>query len=524
MAKGEIYGKTNIPTKLILYTGLETDTADVVVDNKEKTIAVNVKVGETVQEQLVSGENIKTINGENILGSGNIEVVTDLSDYSTTEETQEMINNSTEAVYTELSADIEFESSRATEAERLLNQKDVQYFNKFVSGENIDAQFSEDEIVYCTEGSITRGGTIPSTLLISLPQTYGSGGAIYLHSLYINYIDKNGDEQEYEHTFAVDNVADFTAYGQTSDLSGISWLLNQTNATASAPTTSSAKPTGSSIVCLKCGAGNSSTTTRNLTLSTEDLGGCTVLNVAVGVCTTTNGVVFMSVKAANDDWYFNDGESQTEDLTHQITQSKSASPYDGESFAFTNEPDGTELGEATTITFKDVFLTKSIESGEDDIIELDAYETLYLDKSTDKLYRYNGETLVKVDAIEFGYTNTTAYRGDLGQRNYEQIQTNSSSIRTLNTFKPKSRRITILSSDWINSSYAISLDPITVGEFDVLMVTPDDNSAQEYYDCGITRQLIEGESGEGQSIVLTASEIPSETITVQIVYIPCEEF
>ena len=86
--KKSIGGNVNIPTKSISYTGLETDTAEVVVNNDDKTIAVNVNVEEvtknsatkeelaqglsTKQDVLVSGENIKTINDESILGSGNI--------------------------------------------------------------------------------------------------------------------------------------------------------------------------------------------------------------------------------------------------------------------------------------------------------------------------------------------------------------------------------------------------------------------------------------------------------------------
>ena len=38
------------------------------------------------QDTLISGENIKTINNESLLGSGNLEVITDLSDYYTKEE------------------------------------------------------------------------------------------------------------------------------------------------------------------------------------------------------------------------------------------------------------------------------------------------------------------------------------------------------------------------------------------------------------------------------------------------------
>lgn len=38
------------------------------------------------QDNLVSGESIKTINGESLLGSGNIQITTDLSDYYTKEQ------------------------------------------------------------------------------------------------------------------------------------------------------------------------------------------------------------------------------------------------------------------------------------------------------------------------------------------------------------------------------------------------------------------------------------------------------
>ena len=40
------------------------------------------------QDTLVSGESIKTINNESLLGEGNIDVVVDLSDYATKEEVE----------------------------------------------------------------------------------------------------------------------------------------------------------------------------------------------------------------------------------------------------------------------------------------------------------------------------------------------------------------------------------------------------------------------------------------------------
>lgn len=71
MANGNISGSVNIPTKIISYRGEVTNTSTTIVDNEEKTIAVDVNL-DNVQEKLVSGENIKTINSESILGEGNI--------------------------------------------------------------------------------------------------------------------------------------------------------------------------------------------------------------------------------------------------------------------------------------------------------------------------------------------------------------------------------------------------------------------------------------------------------------------
>lgn len=62
MATGEIIGKVNIPTKTALYEGKETDTANVLVDNVDKTIAVNVKVGEVTKDCAKSIESTQDEN------------------------------------------------------------------------------------------------------------------------------------------------------------------------------------------------------------------------------------------------------------------------------------------------------------------------------------------------------------------------------------------------------------------------------------------------------------------------------
>lgn len=66
---------TNTTKQLKAYVDEKNNTQDLVIDSK--------------QAALVSGQNIKTINGQDILGEGNIEIVggeVDLTNYYTKEE------------------------------------------------------------------------------------------------------------------------------------------------------------------------------------------------------------------------------------------------------------------------------------------------------------------------------------------------------------------------------------------------------------------------------------------------------
>ena len=55
--------------------------------DKEQIEQAIVNLQNNKQDTLISGENIKTLNNESLLGSGNIEIEVDLSDYYTKEET-----------------------------------------------------------------------------------------------------------------------------------------------------------------------------------------------------------------------------------------------------------------------------------------------------------------------------------------------------------------------------------------------------------------------------------------------------
>lgn len=50
-------------------------------------------LSEGKQDKLISGQNIKTINNESLLGAGNLEVITDLSDYYTKEQTDDLLDD-----------------------------------------------------------------------------------------------------------------------------------------------------------------------------------------------------------------------------------------------------------------------------------------------------------------------------------------------------------------------------------------------------------------------------------------------
>ena len=68
------------------------NTEPITPTDKEQIEQAITNLEDTKQDLLISGENLKTINNESLLGSGNLEVITDLSDYYT----KEKVYNKTE--------------------------------------------------------------------------------------------------------------------------------------------------------------------------------------------------------------------------------------------------------------------------------------------------------------------------------------------------------------------------------------------------------------------------------------------
>lgn len=92
---GTVGGNVNIPYKKVEYTGLDTDTASVVINNVDNTIAVNVNE-DAIQTKLTPGENITIVDGV-ISSTGGIseeelqQVKTELEDEIDTKATPEDI-------------------------------------------------------------------------------------------------------------------------------------------------------------------------------------------------------------------------------------------------------------------------------------------------------------------------------------------------------------------------------------------------------------------------------------------------
>ena len=63
------------------------NTEPITPSDKEQIEQAILNLQNNKQDTLISGENIKTLNNESLLGSGNIEIEVDLSDYYTKEET-----------------------------------------------------------------------------------------------------------------------------------------------------------------------------------------------------------------------------------------------------------------------------------------------------------------------------------------------------------------------------------------------------------------------------------------------------
>ena len=142
MATGEIIGKVNIPTKTALYEGIETDTASVLVDNVNKTIAVNVNTNLVTDGCAKSIESTQTENEVELSLKNNSNEV--ISSTSFTVESSPIIDSKDLTTYNDSSIKKLY---RDIEADSDVNDG-IFYLNKHYTTEERRTGLSENIVSY----------------------------------------------------------------------------------------------------------------------------------------------------------------------------------------------------------------------------------------------------------------------------------------------------------------------------------------------------------------------------------------
>jgi len=276
---------------------------------------------------------------------------------------------------------------------------EVKYFDKFVTGADIDEQMSIGQIAYCDQGSVVVGGEVPSTVIIKFTQA--AKRAIYLKNIYIKYVNTEGNEVEYNYEFI---ARQFTSVGQTVALNGIEWQVQDPNASLYFGYSGSYGQ--------QFGSGSQAAT--ELTLTTVDFAGCTIKEVVITACGASSTNARLLISAGNDQWLYHEGES--DEATYKVL-----SPNTAEDPATFTHGEGSTPGAGVIVNYVETFVKRV---NTENLVEAIApvENILYVETANNKIYRFNGSTLIEVSkSLELGGTSTTAYRGDLGSDNRNRI-------------------------------------------------------------------------------------------------------
>lgn len=364
--------------------------------NAEQKLTTDLNQEISDRQEAVTNEQVRAEQAENTLKT-NLE-----------NEIQNRINSDNT-----ITENINQEIERAKNKEEELYSKLTRYFDRFVNGENIDKQFIENEIVYCYDGNMIVGGNVPSTITLRFNQP--SNKAIYIKNIYIKYINIESQEVEYNYSF---ESKIFTVNNETKELNGINWLLlDSNNVTYFGYNNSYGQQIGSSTLGI-----------RDCILKTADFAGCTIKEIKVITCGSASTKCTLSITVGNDIWLYHEGRSDQTSIVNLQPNNIS------NSIDFTYR-EGSTLGTGTLKIYTNTFLTKK-----DSQVEIINPETeiLYINKDDERIYLFNSETLIELSKVlELGLTSTTAYRGDFGNANYQNINNilnNKLTIRGEKTF------------------------------------------------------------------------------------------
>lgn len=363
----------------------------------------------------------------------------------------------------------------------------MQFFEDFISGAHLETQMQSYPVnkkVYCTQGTSGSGNTS-----VSIKWTQNATRTIYVKTLIIKYKNDPSDTEEntYKYSFT---AKVFSREDEKVYLNNLEWIdyaeYTGTTSLTTGYTSANAHAFGATSGCKLT----------ELRLATDSLAGKYITGVSVETRGSASTNASLSVFVGEDQWLYNDSTALTITTTHTL--------YDWTA----PDGEGTQLDEAGGEIYEETFIVRTEEDTLERITPLD--EVLYACKADEKLYRFN-ETLVETSrAMELGFVSGTAYPGDEGQSNRDDIT-------TLKADRPRTALITILLADWDESqSFSYTLPGgRTVGTNDILMITPSEACSEDYYNSKISKTISE----EGTTITFTYQNIPEDTITLQLALI-----
>ena len=272
-------------------------------------------------------------------------------------------------------------------------------FNGFIKDENIlnfISKLSVGDRAWCNSGY--AGSSLEGNSKIELLWTQNTKKAVYWKSIEIDYVDSDGNSHTYSYIF---NSKTFYDNNTTVTLNNVDWLL------------SAVEESGLSLYCGYDNTkgqqlGSSSQKATSISISTSAFSNCTITGIRVESSGASSTKAILTINVGTETSYFTTSLTSTNTLYEQVGD--------------------VELGSEVIDHYTACFVEKT-----DDGYFKTYYpseKTLCWDKLTNKLYTYLDSDLTEIKGdLELGYTSETAYRGDLGQRNYEDLQHRKENIK-----------------------------------------------------------------------------------------------
>lgn len=244
------------------------------------------------------------------------------------------------------------------------------------------------EKLYCLEGSIGGGGNTNLEFVF----TQNAQRALYIKAIAVNYTDANGESQTYSYAFPKKT---FSQNNSVLNLGGIDWMVSATLETD---------------VDLYCGYssekgqqfGSSSQKVTKLVFSSSSFAGCIIHSIKIETSGASSTRAYLTANIGDISNYLE---------TFQITSTSTEYSAEGD----------VSLEAISLESYSKCFLEKNAD-GTFTVIT-PSNKSIYINTINNRLYQWIDNELTEVTAgLTLGTEKDTAYRGDYGQRNYEDIQ------------------------------------------------------------------------------------------------------